>query len=53
MASAIQQRLASCSRIKELLDHHARERSTRLALQSDSVSVSYEELHGLNDSPPI
>ena len=44
MATEIQQRLSSCSRIDELLDHHARERPGQLALQSDSVSVSYEEL---------
>jgi acyl-CoA synthetase (AMP-forming)/AMP-acid ligase II len=44
MRAEISDLLASCSRVDELLDHHARERPEKVAMQVGEVSVTYGEL---------
>jgi acyl-CoA synthetase (AMP-forming)/AMP-acid ligase II len=44
MWTEISDRLASCRRVDELLDHHARERYEKVSMQVGDVSVTYGEL---------
>ena len=45
MPTEISDRLASCTRVDELLDHHARERSGNVAMQVGNATVTYGDLH--------
>jgi acyl-CoA synthetase (AMP-forming)/AMP-acid ligase II len=44
MQGQIADRLASCARIDELLDHHVRERPEKVSLQVGNISVTYGNL---------
>ena len=44
MSTEISDRLASCRRVDELLDHHARERSEKVSIQVGHATVTYGEL---------
>jgi len=44
MPAEISDRLASCHRVDELLEHHARERPEKISIQVGSIAVTYGEL---------